>query len=285
MRPQLESVNTRQTQHEFLDDVLGRRIRSEAAREAAFRRPPKGAVGDRWHIYSHGYSARIVEALEQEYAAIRRIIGIEAFAALVERYLAVFVPRSFDLGHAGDRLARFLEFDRLSAELPFLSDLARLERTISESFTAADARPLSWSDMEAKSADDVAALRMSVAPGVTLLRSAWPLEALWRCRLEEKDEAISIPVENRPSSVLVARRNGRVFVETISESEATLMEAACVGSVTLPDLHGLSGAPESARAVAELIGTFRRLITRGVFVQTRSTGWTGALEFSKENIS
>ncbi len=285
MRPQLEAIATRQTQREFLDDVLGRRTRSEAARESAFRRPRAGSVADRWHIYAHGYTARIVEALEQEYTAVRRIVGPEAFAALVERYLGVFPPRSFDLGRAGDRMARFLEFDRLSAELPFLPDLARLERTISESFTAADARPLSWADLQAKSADDVAALRMGLAPGVALVRSAWPLEALWRCRHEDRDEAISIPVEDRASSVLVARRDGRVFVETISEGEATILEAASAGGVTLPDLHGLSGAPETARGVARLIGTFRRLIARGVFVRTRSTGWTGALEILKEDIS
>jgi len=285
MRPQLEAGVTRQAQHEFLDDVLGRRVRSEAEREAAFRRPPSGAIADRWHIYSHGYTARIVGALEQEYAAVSRIAGSEAFAALVERYLTVFTPRSFDLARAGDRLAQFLEFDHLSTELPFLPDLAGLERRISESFTAADARPLSWADLQARSADDVATLRLSLAPGVALVRSAWPLEALWKCRLENRDEAISIPIENRPSVVLVVRRDLRVFVETISETEATLLESASAGGLTLPDLHGLSGAPESARAVAELIGTFRRLIARGVFVLTRSTGWTGALQLSKEDIS
>jgi len=284
-RLQPEVPSTRRAQREFLDDLLARRPRSLSEREGAFRRPPRGTVADRWHIYSHGYTARIVEALGQEFAAVRRILGSEAFAALTERYLAVFPPRAFDLGRVGDRLSRFLEFDRLSVELPFLPDLARLEHSIAECFTAAQARVLSWADLQAKSADDVAALRMSLAPGVKLLRSSWPLKDLWASRLEPNDEAISIGVANRSSAVLVSRRDGRVFVEVVTEAEAALLEAAGTGDVTLPDLHGLTGAPETAAAVAKLIGTFRGLIARGVFVQKRSTGWTGALEFSKEDIS
>jgi len=236
-------------------------------------------------VYSHGYTARVVEALEQEFASVRRILGAEAFAALIERYLAVFPPRAFDLGRVGDRLGRFLEFDRLSVELPFLPDLARLEHTISECFTAAEARVLSWADLQAKSADDVAALRMSLAPGVALLRSSWPLKDLWASRLEPNDEAVSIEVANRPSAVLVSRRDGRVFVEVVTDAESAVLEAAGTGDVTLPDLHALTGTPETAAAVARLIGTFRGLIARGVFVQKRSTGLTGALEFSKEDIS
>jgi hypothetical protein len=284
-RLQPEAPATRRVQHEFLDDLLGHRTRGLAEREGAFRRPPRGAIDDRWHIYSHGYTARVAEALEQEFAAIRRILGLGAFTALVERYLAVFSPRSFDLGCVGDRLARFLDFDSLSLELPFLPDLARLEQTISECFTAADARILSWAELQAKSADDVAALRMCLAPGVRLLRSPWPLKDLWASRLEPNDEAISIGVANRPSAVLVSRRDGRVFVEEVSEAEATLLEAAGTGDVTLPDLHGLTGTPETAAAVARLIGTFRGLIARGVFVLRRGAGLTGALEFSKEGVS
>ena len=284
-RLQPEVPSTRRAQREFLDDLVGRRPRSPSERESRFRPPHRGAVADRWHVYSHGYTARIVEALGQEFAAVRRILGAEAFGALAERYLAVFPPRAFDLGRVGDRLARFLEFDRLSVELPFLPDLARLEHSISECFTAAEARVLSWADLQAKSADDVAALRMSLAPGAKLLRSPWPLKDLWASRLEPDDEAVSIDVANRPSAVLVSRRDGRVYVEAVTEAEAAVLEAAGTGDVTLPDLHGLTGTSETAAAVARLIGTFRGLIARGVFVQKRSTGLTGALEFSKEDVS
>ena len=279
-----EAPATARIQRAFLGDLTGRRRLGDADRDALFRRPRRGTVADRWHVYAHGYTARIVEALEQEFAAVRRILGPESFTALVERYVAVFPPRSFDLASVGDRLARFLEFDSLPAELPFLPDLARLERAVAEAFVAADAAPLLWEGLRARSPEDVASLRLGLAPGVLLLRSAWPLADLWRARLEQDDEAVAIGVEGRPSRVLVHRRGGRVRVEELSEDEAGLVEAAGPGDVTLVDLQAFSGATDGAAGLARLLAAFQALVEREVFVHKRSTGWTGALEKLKEEL-
>jgi hypothetical protein len=273
---------THRLQKELLDDLVGRMPRSEAGREAVFRKPRRGTVADRWHVYAHGYAARLIEALELEYAAVARILGPEAFAALVGRYTAVFPPRSFDLANAGDRLARFLDFDAVTLELPFLPDLARLERAVAVCFTAENAAPIRWSDLSQRAPEDVAILRLRLAPGVALADSAWPLADLWRARLQEDDAAVSIRLEGRPSRALVFRRDGRVVVEEISTVEAALVESAGPGDLTLADLKELSGTPDEPESVAALLEAFRRLTERGVFVHKRSTGWTGALEIPKE---
>jgi hypothetical protein len=226
-----------------------------------------------------------VPAVGLEYAALRRILGEEAFEALLARYLAVFPPRSFDLGHAGDRLAVFLEFDRLAMELPFLPDLARLEQTISESFVAKDDTPATWEQLRRRSPEELLALRFGLLPGVTLVRSSWPLDELWACRFEEDDDAVSIALEGRPANVLVFRLDGRVRVEAVDDGQAALVEAASCGDATLPDLQELTGARADAAGLAGLVEAFRALAERDVFVIKRSTGWTGALEFPKEEIS
>lgn len=277
-RSRPDEADTLAIQETFLGDLNGARPRREEERAVSFRRPPRGSVADRWHVYAHGFVARVEEALGLEYAAIRRIAGGEAFADLVARYLSVFPPRSWDLAGAGDRLPRFLELDRLTVELPFLPDLAALERAISAAFVAADGQPIAWADLAARGPEAVAALRLALLPGVAALRSPWPLHALWSCRLEEDDEAVSVPVENLPSRVLVYRRDGRVRVEPVSELEAALVEAASCGDATLEDLRVLAGAADHEL----LVEAFRSLVEREVFVLKRSTGWTGALEFPKE---
>ena len=280
-RPRPDDPETRAIQEDFLDDLTGRRLRAEPERAAAFRRPLRGSVADRWHVYAHGYLARIDEAMGLEYAAIRRIVGAAAFSELVARYVGVFPPRTWDLANAGDRLPGFLELDRLSVELPFLPDLAVLERAISRAFVAADADPLSWDDLARRGAEEAAALRLALVPGVAVLRSPWPLHALWACRLEEDDDAVSVPVEGSPARVLVFRRQGLVRVEAVSELEAELVEAASCGDAAFVDLAGLVGAADEPR----LVDAFRALVRREVFVLRRSTGWTGALEFPKEAFS
>jgi hypothetical protein len=284
-RPPPEGPALRDAQAAFLDDLTGRRPRSGSERETVFRRPRRGTVADRWHVYAHGYLARMVEVLGLEYAAIRRILGEEAFEALVERYLGVFPPRSFDLGRAGDRLAAFLEFDRLAVDLPFLPDLARLERTLAASFVAADGEPTSWEQLRRRSPEELLALRFGLLPGVALVRSSWPLDELWACRFEDDDDAVTIALEGRPANVLVYRRDGRVRVERIGETEASLLEAASCGDATLGDLQELTGASGDAAGLARLVDAFRALAERDVFVIQRSTGWTGALEVLKEEFS
>jgi hypothetical protein len=268
-RPRPDDAETLALQQAFLDDLNGRRPRSNAERDLAFRRPPRGSSAGRWHVYAHGYVARIEEAMGLEHAATRRILGADAFADLVTRYVGVFPPRSWDLANAGDRLPGFLELDSLTAELPFLPDLATLERAVAHAFVAADGDALSWEALARRGADEVSTLRLALMPGVRVLRSPWPLHALWACRLEEGDDAVSVPIEGLPARVLV------------SELEASLVEAASCGDATLEELRELAGAGDEA----SLVEAFRALVEREVFVLKRSTGWTGALVLPKEAFS
>jgi hypothetical protein len=284
-KPRPEARATRRLQEAFLDDLTGRRPRSAVERGAVFRRPRRGTVEDRWHVYSHGYAARIVEALGLEYASVGRILGAEAFAALVERYLGVFPPRSFDLARVGDRLPQLLEFDRLAVDLPFLPDLARLERRIADAFTAPNAAPLSWAELQGRPPGEVADMPLEAAPGVALIRSDWPLRELWLARLQENDDDISIALDGRASRILVSRRDGRVRVEDVTEIEAALAEAAAAGGLTLGELRELCGVPAEPAELEAFLGAFRALVERRVFVHKRSTGWTGALGLTKEDRS
>ena len=213
---------------------------------------------------------------------MRRILGEAAFGRLVERYLGVFPPRSFDLGHAGDRLARFLEFDALTRELPFLPDLARLERRVAEAFVAADAPPLTWSELRALSPERAASLPLALAPGAALVRSDWPLDDLWRCRTESDDAAVEIPVEGRPRNVLVFRRGSSVRCEGVDETSARLVEAAAFGDATLDDLLELAAPDADQAAIGSLLAAFRELVLREVFVIRRHTGSTGVIEIEGE---
>ena len=280
-RPDTSSLA--EVQRAFLRRLGG--LEPPDGRELPFRRPPRGEIADRWHVYAHGHVARLTEALSLEYAAVSTILGPEAFAALVARYVAVFPPRSFDLARAGDRLARFLEFDSSALELPFLPDLARLEEAASTCFTAADAEPIAWDALRALQPEEVSRMVFALAPGVASIASAWPVADLWalRLRFETDAESGSIPLEGRPQTALVWRHEERVRVAAISPDEASLVEAARIGALTLEDLTELPGVADEVSAVGAMLAAFRSLIERGVLVKREGSGWTGALEILKED--
>src|SRR5262249_18841288 len=170
----------------------------------------------------------------------------------------------------------------VTQELPFLPDLARLERRIAEAFVAADAERLTWADLQALPPEQAASLPLALAPGTALVRSEWPLDDLWRCRTESDDAAVEITVEGRPRDVLVYRRSSSVRCDAVDATAARLVEAAALGDATLDDLLELVAPGADESAVAGLLAAFRGLVFREVFVIRRHTGSTGVIEIEGE---
>ncbi len=261
----------RALQRDALHDLVGLAERDAAERAFDFARPPAGDVEGRWHVYAHGYVARLVEALEADYPAIRRILGPDAFAALAERYVRAFPPRSYDLGRAGDLLPEHLTVDPAASALPFLPDLARLERAVAEAFVAADAETLSWEELLSGTAEQAAARPLVLAPGVFFLPSRWPVVSLWRTRLVA-DDAVSVEVERNPEAALVFRRGRSVTCAALDAAEAAFAAAVSEGGATLSMLEARLAPSGDAAAVASLLAVFRSFVERGVFANPRGTG-------------
>ena len=258
--PRLEAPRLGVRQEDFLRGLRGRPVEPWTAAAGPFLAPPTGDVERRWAIYSSGCVARLVEALENGYPAIRRILGEGPFGSLTARYVRRFPPHSFDIGRAGDRLAVFLEEDPLTAGLPFLPDLARFEWSLAEAFVAADVDPLAWSELAALGPETVADATFRLRPGTTLVRSSWPLVELWGAK-DLADEDVSIPLVPSPSTVLVHRVGLEVERRLVGEADARLLEAATRG-LRLSDLLG--GASDEAEATA-LIESFRHWVVDGLF--------------------
>jgi hypothetical protein len=254
----------------FLDDLTGLAVREVPDRADDFVLPSSSTVEARWHVYTHGYRARLAEALSEDFRAIHRILGEEVFESLLERYLSQCAPRSYDLGHAGDRLAGFLMSDRLTAELPFLTDLARLEWAMVEAFVAEDAEPLDPRELERLGPEAAAALRFTLQPAASIVRSSWPLDELWATR-DQPDDAIDVELEGRPVTVAVLRRGWSVRCEALDEEEAQLAETARA-SVSLSEYIQLVGAETDERRVEQVLVAFGGLVSRGLLIRDRNSG-------------
>lgn len=215
-------------------------------------------LADRLAVYEGGHRARLVEALANDYPALQRVLGEAAFASLTVRYERRFPSTSHDLGRLGRHLARFLEADPLTRDLPFLPDLARLEWALAEAFVAADEAPVTWAALAALGPDAVADRVLRLKAGTALVRSAWPVSEIWRLR-DRTDAEVDLAVEGRPEAVVIHREGLELRIRAVSESEARLLAAAAEG-VRLSDL-----ATEDAAAPA-LVAAFRALVSAGIFV-------------------
>jgi hypothetical protein len=268
---------TRDLERGVLNDLTGVLRRTVRERAEVFAEPPSGTVEDRWHVYAHGYLTRLAETLESDYPTVRRILGAEPFEDLVERYLETFPPRSFDLGRAGDRLPEFLETDPLSAGLPFLPDLALLERALAEAFVAEDAVPLTWSDVQALDPEGVAGLPLVLSPGTKLIRSPWPLGEIWESR-RVKDDDVEIDLEGRPANVLVWRRGLRACCQSLDADLAAFVEGVTCAGVTLSMLQTFLDPAATEAGTRSLLAAFQSLVAKEIFAFPRGAGSSGATE-------
>ncbi len=252
----------------MLGELLGEETFGPEARARHLHKPPQGTLEARWHIYASGYLARIVETLEHDYPALKRVLGSAHFEALTERYLDAHSPRSFDLRYAGDRLVLFLEQDPLTHKLPFLPDLAKLEWHLSEAFVVSDPEPLLWNELQAMAPEAVSELPLDLNPGTAVIRSAWPIIDIRNLK-DKSDDEVSLEVEGRPSIALVYRYGLQARCRNLDEEDAQFIEAA-VGGTSLAEIQtALVEDGEDPIAVQRLLERFRRLVDGGLFLKAR----------------
>jgi hypothetical protein len=105
----------------------------------AIDRPVTGPLAVYRNTVIHG----AVEALTSNYPVVRRLIGEELFEAAAAEFATAFPPRSPALALYGEAFPEWLTGQPWTNELPYLGDVAQVERLHVECLFAGDAEPLS----------------------------------------------------------------------------------------------------------------------------------------------
>ena len=215
---------------------------SLADRQAAFmaqvlddEAPLPAGWGDRhaqgMQVYRGNYRSSVVEALKSTYEKTERWVGEAAFQRAAAHHVITNPPASWTLDDAG------AGFDQTCAELfkndPEVAELAWLEWTMLESFTAKNVTPLDAEGFAAQSAqfgeEEWANLRITFLPCATARKVEHDLRAIWNALGE--DELVRPPSRLQATgSVLVWREGERSTFMMGSAEEARAFQAAQSGT-------------------------------------------------------
>lgn len=206
-------------------------------------------------VYRNTVMKGCVDALQANYPAVARLVGEEWFRAAAAAYARDCPPRLPMLLEYGDGFEAFLRGFAPAAELPYLPDVARLDRCWTESHAAADAAPLAGLD-----AARIADARLRPHPAA---RWAWfpdsPAYTIWsRNRADGIDDA---DLDWRAEGALLTRANGAVTWAALSRGGCALLDA-CAAGATLADA---AEAALRADADADLAALMRLLLAAGAF--------------------
>ncbi|MFP3382602.1 putative DNA-binding domain-containing protein [Tritonibacter sp. SIMBA_163] len=136
-------------------------------------------AGRRFSVYRNNVAVSLTEALHQGFPVITKLLGPENMDGLAALYLRAQPPTSPLMMHYGQGFPDFLEGLEQLSHLGYLGDVARLELALRRSYHAADAPPLDTLHLGTLPPDELMASRLSFAPAMAVLRSPWPIHAIW----------------------------------------------------------------------------------------------------------
>ena len=141
-------------------------------------------VGGAMAVYRNTVIHGAVEALAANYPVVAQIVGEEMFEGIAVEFASAQPPRTPVLALYGVAFAEWIEHQAWVGDLPYLADVARVERLHVESLSAADAEPLE--SVEA----DLATLRLKLHPALRFNWLQTPAMTIWLAHQQAVPSAI-----------------------------------------------------------------------------------------------
>jgi hypothetical protein len=190
--------------------------------------PDRIASSRRFAVYRNNVVAGLIKTLKDNYPAVWRIVGDDFFRAMAAPFVTTHPPRSPIMLNYGARFAEFIESFAPAATLPYLADVARIERAWIEAYHAADAAPLAASDFRAIEPSKLGDVRLVLHPSLRVTQSPYPALTIWRMNIAG-GEPQPVDLGAGGEDCLIVRPDAEVHVHPLPEGAAQFIAALVEG--------------------------------------------------------
>lgn len=214
-------------------------------------------------VYRNTSALGAIEALAANYPTVRMILGDRAFEQAACAFVQDAPPRSAVLATYGRRFPDFVANQEIALELPYLSDVARIDRLHLEALFAADAPPLDPSTLGATDPEYWTRLKLKLHPATRFGWFTSPAMAIWLAHADA-DEPREIVAEWSAGGALFVRPFGHVEAHAIDRAAHRMLCGILVGE-TVGDsaVSTLSLYPD-----ADVGALFASLAATGLFASS-----------------
>jgi hypothetical protein len=200
---------------------------------------PVGLVGPdgkpssrRFGVYRNNVVAGLTQTLKDAYPAVHRIVGSDFFRALARTYVVIEPPRSPMLFESGAGFPAFIGRFEPAGVLPYLSDVARIERAWTEAYHEAEASPIGPSAFTEIGPDQLPAMSLVLHPTVRIVRSRFPALTIWQMNVDGGLPA-AVDLAAGGEDALVVRPEADVEVRSIPHGCPDFIQALASGKSVL----------------------------------------------------
>ena len=213
----------------------------------------------------------LIDAIGDNFPAVHRIVGEDFFRAMARAYAMAETASLAGAPRLWRKFPDFIAAFEPAASLPYLADVARIERAWSEAYHATEAKPLSVEAFSARARDDSAGLRLVPHPSLRVVRSRFPAVTIWRMNVAD---GVAGPVDftSDGEDAVVLRPEAEVEARVVSPDGAAFVGA-------LAARRTLAEAAEAAFRANDrfdLPGHLAALIAMGAFVDVETADEPGA---------
>jgi hypothetical protein len=223
--------------------------------------PKSGGAGKRYNVYRNNVTVSLINALAAIFPATQRITGVDFFRAMARFHVRATPPLSPLLFEYGRDFPDFIERYEYAQSVPWLADVARIERAWLDAYHAADAEPLTPQTLGSIPPERLADAVLTAHPATRIVRSRFPAVTIFtanrsdgpggRVEAVEPEDALV----TRPGLEVEARRlppGGAIFLTRLANGEplGAAVEAALADSPAFDLPANIAGLLEAGAFTA-----------------------------------
>lgn len=211
-------------------------------------------------VYRNNVVKSCIDALQANFPTVERLVGTDWFRASAAIYVRRSPPSDPRLLHYGDTFAEFIEAFEPAQGLPYLANVARLDRMWADVHTAKDEAGIDVASMASIAPERLGQMTLPLRASV---RWQWfagqPVYTIWRCNRE----AIDMPeqLDWSGEGALLTRPTGALRWQPLGPGGCAFLDA-CATSQTLDEAAQKALDAQPSLDLTQLLAD---LITAGVF--------------------
>ena len=172
--------------------------------------PSLQAAARRYDVHRNNVTVSLINVLADIFPAVRRITGPEFFRTMAEFHVRQVPPKSPLLFEYGRDFADFIDRYEYACDMPWLADVARVERAWLDAYHAADAEPLAPGLLGAVEQEKLPHIGFVAHPSTRLVRSEHPAVTIFA--MNRSDGPVGPVAQIEPEDALITRRGAEVLV-------------------------------------------------------------------------
>jgi hypothetical protein len=218
----------------------------------------------RYDVYRNNVTVSLIEALAAIYPAVQRLTGADFFRAMARCHVRATPPTSPLLFEYGRDFPTFIAGYEHARSLPWLTDVARIERAWLDAYHAADAAPLPPSALAAVAAERLGDLVFTAHPATRVVRSQFAAVTIFAANRETASaERIDA---SQPEDALITRPDDQVIVRRLPPGGAVFLTCLMSGR----PLGEAAAAAVDAEPAFDLAANIAGLLEAGAFTSLTS---------------